>query len=297
LNKIQLTWKMDYGVPGCDTDNNSPVARAVSYLFEKGKPFSNLCMCFFRAASATLRWFGVFVQSAGDRVIYFPGFVKDFDQIQGFQGKNLRWNKSFILDHISLEKDRLKWHLTPKESKDHSRDRLGSPRTLMLGKNRVLWLGISVADAHVLRVVKRETKIVFDSPPGDSIRRSEIFRKAQEGAKFPIVSPNTEHLIPLEARFLHFGIIVGPKGFENYSGGELGFPYGSPCLVKPLPEELSKLPIRSHRLELSNNTDIQITVCYLPGRLKLPVAITSPSEPSVTLNTQILPDGGTPPVA
>lgn len=178
MDKIQLTWKMDYGMPGCDSDSDNPVSRAVRHLFKEGKPFSNLCMCFFKDTSATLRWFGVFVQSAGDKVIYFPGFAKDFGQIQGFQGKNLRWNKSLAFDHISLEKDRLKWHVTSKESKDHLR----GPRTLMLDRNRVLWCGISLADAHVLRVVKRETKIVFDSPPGDSIRRSEIFRKAQEGA-------------------------------------------------------------------------------------------------------------------
>lgn len=290
MDKIQLTWEMDYGVPGCDTDSNSPLARAVSQLFKEGKPFSNLCVCFFKDTSATLRWFGVFVQSAGDKVVYFPGFVKDFGQIQGFQGKNLHWNKSFAFDHMSLEKDRLKWHLTSRGSKDH----LGSPRTLMLDKNRVLWCGISVADVQVLRIVKRETKIVSDSPLGDSNRRWEIFRKAREGAKFPILSLNDEHLTPFEEGFLHFGIIVGPKGFENYSGGEFGFPYGSPCLVKPLPEEFSKLPIRSHRLELSNNTDIQITVCYLSGRLKLPVAITSPSQPSMTLNTHALPNGGAP---
>jgi len=290
LDKIQLSWEMDGGVPGCDTDSNSPLARAVSQLFKEGKPFSNLCMCFFKDTSATLRWLGVFVQSAGDKVIYFPGFIKDFDQIQGFQGKNLQWNKSFAFDHISLEKDRSKWHLTSSEYEEH----LGSPRTLMLDKNRVLWLGISVADADVLRIVKQETKIVSDSPPGDSNRRLETFRKAREGAKFAIVSLNDEHLTPFEEGFLHFGIIVGPKGFENYSGGEFGFPYGSPCLVKPLPEEFSKLPIRSHRLELSNNTDIQITVCYLPGRLKLPVAITSPSQPSMTLNTHVLPNGGAP---
>jgi len=116
---------MDHGVPGCDTDSNSPLARAVSQLFKEGKPFSNLCMCFFKDISATLRWFGVFVQSTGDKAIYFPGFVKDFNQIQGFQGKNLKWNKSFAFDHISLEKDRLKWHLTSRESKDH----LGRPGT------------------------------------------------------------------------------------------------------------------------------------------------------------------------
>ena len=272
---------MDYGEPSCDTSTSNPIARAISQLFKEGKPFSNLCMCLFKDTSAKLRWLGVFVQSAGNRVIYFPGFINDFDQIQGFQGKSLQWHQAFDFDHISLEQDRSKWHVTSRYFKGH----LGSPKTLSLDKNRVLWLGISVADAHVMRLVKQETKIVVDSPPSDSRRRYEVFHKAREGAKFPIVSLNEEHRIPFDEWFLHFGLIVGPKGFEPYLAGELGFPHGSPYLVQPLPKKLTGLPIRSHRLELSDNTDIQIIVCCLPGRLKGPVAITGPSEPMTESNS------------
>jgi len=276
VDKIQLIWKMDYGVPGCDADTSTPLSRAISQLFKEGKPFLNLCMCFFKDTSAALRWLGVFVQSAGNRLIYFPGFINDFDQIQGFQGKSLQWHQPFDFDHISLEKDHCKWHITSRHSGSH----LGSPRTLPLDENRVLWLGISVTNAHVMRLVKQETKIVVDPPTSDSRRRYEIFHKARKGVKFPIVSLNEECPISFDEWFLHFGLIVGPKGFRLYLGGELGFPYGSPYLDQPLPGELSGLPIRHHRLELSDDTDIQITVCCLPGRLKIPVVITCPSEPN-----------------
>lgn len=281
MDTIQLTWKMGYGAPGCDIDPSTPIARAINQLFKEGKPFFNLCMCLFKDSSSTLRWFGVFVQSAGNRIIYFPGFTDDFDQIQGFQGKSLQWHQSFDFDHISLDKDRSKWHVTSRHSKGH----LGSPRTLPLDRSRVLWLGISVAHPHVMRPVKQETKIVVNSPPNDSRRRYEVFRKAREGAKFPIISLNEEHPIPFNEWFLHFGLIVGPKGLKPYLGGEFGFPLGSPYLETPLPEELTGLPIRSHKLELSDNTDIQIVACCLPGRLKVPVAITGPSEPYTLLNT------------
>lgn len=284
MDRIQLIWKMDYGAPVCDVSTSNPLARAISQLFEEGKPFSNLCMCFFNDPSATLRWLGVFVQSAGNRVLYFPGFINEFDQIQGFQGKSLQWHQSFDFDHISLEKDRTKWHVTSKHYKDH----LGSPRTLPLDKNRVLWLGISVADAHAMRIVKQETKIIVDSPPNDSQRRYEVFRKAREEAKFPIVSLNEEHPNLFSEWFLHFGLIVGPKDFEDYSGGELGFPHGSPFLLTPLPEKLTEFPVRSHRLKLSENTDIQIIVCCLPGRLNVPVSITGQSETNTVLDSDAL---------
>ena len=281
LDTIQLIWKMGYGAPGCDTDVGSPIARATNQLFKEGKPFSNLCMCFFKDTSATLRWFGVFVQSAGNRIVFFPGFAHDFDQIQGIHGNSLQWHQSFDFDHISLEKDRSKWHVTSTFSKRH----LGSPRTLPLDRTRVLWFGISIAAPHVMRHVKQETKIVVNTPPSDSRRIYEVFRKARESVKFPIVSLNEDHPIPFSEWFLHFGLIVGPKGFQPYLGGELGFPFGSPCLIRPLPEKLIGLPIRSHKLELSDNNDIQIVVCCLPGRLKIPVAITGTSESYTALNT------------
>lgn len=211
----------------------------------------------------------------------FPGFINNFDQIQGFHGKDLRWHKPFDFDHISLEKNRSTWHVTSKHRKDH----LGGPRTLSLGQSRVLWLGISVADAHMMRIVKQETKIVSDSPPSDSQRRLKAFFKAREGAKFPIVSINNDNPIQFNEWFLHFCLIVGPKNFSFYQGGELGFPHGSPYLATSFPEELTALPLRSHRLELSDKIDIQITVCCLPGKLKTPVTITSPSKPSTALNS------------
>lgn len=278
--QIQLIWKMDYGIPGCDTDASTPLARAVTQLFKEGKPFSNLCMCFLKDTSTTLRWFGVFVQSVGNRVIYFPSFINSFDQIQGFQGGYLKWQQPFDFDHISLEENRSKWHITSKYSKDH----LGSPRTLPLDRNRVLWLGVSVANAHVMPIVKQETKIIVGSPLSDSQHRCEVFRKAREGSRFPIISQNEDCPINFNEFFLHFGLIVGPKGFEDYLGSELGFPYRSPYLVTPFPEKLTALPLRSHRLELSDNTDIQITVCCLPGRLKVPFTITSPSELNTAFN-------------
>lgn len=270
MDQVRLTWTMDYGTPGCDTCDRTPLARAIRQLFETGKPFSNLCMCFFNDPSGTLRWLGVFVLSAGGKVIFFPGFINNFDCIKGYHGASQQWNKSFDFDHVSLEKDHSKWHVTSNHSEDH----LGSPKTLPLDKERFLWFGLSVASLEVMRVVKTETKLIFDTPASDVQRRYEIFRKAREGVEFPIVSLNDDSQIPSDEWFLHFGFIVGPKGFEPYPGRELGFPYGSPFLVDPLPDKLPDLPIRSHRIELSDEMELQVSVCCLPGKLKVPIALT-----------------------
>ena len=152
------------------------------------------------------------------------------------------------------------------------------PTDVSLGKDRVLWFGMSLFGPAVLRVVHEETRITCVAPPGDSKRRWEVFRNARDGAQFPIVALNDEHPISDERGFMHVGLIVGPKGFEHYSGTELGFPHESPFLADPLPSELNRLPLRSHRLELSDNLDIQITSCILPGQINVPVTLTSPSR-------------------
>lgn len=83
--------------------------------------------------------------------------------------------------------------------------------------------------------------------------------------------------------FLYFSIFVGPTGFENYLGPEFGFPFGSPFLAAPLQNEISNLPLRSHRLALTEELDIQVTCTRLPGELNTPVTSTGPTELRMTM--------------
>jgi hypothetical protein len=228
-------------------------------------------MCFFRDARDTLRWLGVFVHSAGNRVLFFPGFADTFEAVHGFKDASLVWNQPFNFDHFTLESDFLTWHITSARSEDH----LGKPRTLDIGKDRVLWLGLSLADANVLRVVREDTQTKSDVPSSDTNRRREALVAARDSAQFPIILLNTEHSTSFQKDFLHFAFIVGPKGFEDYSGPEFDFPDKSPFLTEPFPNQLSNLPFRSHRIELSAAIDIQVTSFLLPGQLKIPVSFTS----------------------
>ena len=286
MDTINLTWKMHHGKPGIDQDPANPLSRSLNQLFKEGKPFPNLSLCFFSefnkldSASPILRWFGAFVLSTDSRIVYFPGFISNYDGIQAFEGKSLQWNQSFYFDHISLEKDFSRWHVTSPNSRTH----LGSPPTLALGDGRVLWFGMSVANPLVMRKVMREISVTTLAPATDAERRVEVFRKAREGAMFPIVSLHPKATAYCPKGFLHFAVIVGPKGFATYEGGEIGFPIGSPFLTEPLPEKFDALPVQSHRLLLSEKIDIQITTARLPGSLKSPVAFTAQSEPNTAAN-------------
>lgn len=271
---LHLTWYMEHGSQGTDDDPSNPLSRAINRLFEYGNPFPSIALCFFGdiapilPRSTPLRWLGVFILSDGEQVIFFPGFAAPPTKLESVRGQPLRPlhnDQAFQLDHVSLEKARKQYHFTTPKSKDH----LGHWPTHPLGGERVLWCGMSVARESELREVKAETIVTAYAPRSHSRQRVEVFQQAREGAEFPWVSLHPEARSRFQEGFLHFVFIVGPKKFQPYEGHQLGFPFGSPFLSKPLlPEVLEGLPLRHHRLSLGSSIDIQIVTMWLPGTLK-----------------------------
>jgi hypothetical protein len=100
--------------PGFDDDPGNPFWRAVNRLFEGGQTFARITLCFFgdlarHTIHSSLRWLGVFILSAGERVVFFPGFAVPPTEIKLFRGQSpqlLHDDKTFQLDHLSLEKNR-----------------------------------------------------------------------------------------------------------------------------------------------------------------------------------------------
>lgn len=123
------------------------------------------------------------------------------------------------------------------------------------------------------------TLIEFKIPDSDAMRRREVFLASRDAAEFSILALPDGPLVPLPDTFFHMSVIAGPRGFETHLGTEHAFPIGSPYLASPFPTALSDFPIRIHRVNLSADTDLQITLMRVPGRLLVPVTFTS-SEPA-----------------
>jgi hypothetical protein len=284
---LKLTWYMERGSQGTDNDPDNPLSRAVNRLFEDGKPFQRIALCFLGdlaphvSGSTPVRWLGVFTLSAAGQVIFFPGFAAPPTKVESFRGQPLRPlhnDQAFQLDHLSLEKDRTQFHLTEPKSKGHLHTPAGTGiqrwPTYPLGDGRVLWCGMSVAHETALRELKAETLVISDAPPSHSRQRSDWFLQAREGAEFLWVSLHPEARGHFQEGFLHFAFIVGPQEFPPYEGNQLGFPFGSPDLSKPLlPDVLENLPVHHHRLSLGSSIDIQIVTMWLPGTLRVPFSL------------------------
>lgn len=265
--KLELTWEVDFGNPGVDNADDNPLARATDRLFRLGKPFTRLGKCFFREPAGIVRWLGIFVHSAGDRTLFFPGDAAPNAHVRAVEHKADRWNRPFQIDHLSLEPDRQSWHLTSGQSKDH----LGKLATEKLDSERTFWFGMSVAPEN-LRAVKNTTRVIVDTPASDTDRRADVFRQSREGAIFQMMTLNSDHpQIPPDG-FLHFSVIVGSPGFPTGSGQVLGLPHGGPFLSAPPSAPNERIPVRLYRLVLSESIELEITVSAHAGKLSTNVA-------------------------
>ncbi len=272
MDTLKIAWKMPGGVLGTDTTGKSPFARALRQLLEEGKPFKSLTQCFFNDGTGMPRWFGVFVHSAGDRVLFYPGLAEPVQSVQKARTGHPTTQEPLQFDHLSLERDRQTWHATSVRSKEH----VAGPPTLSLGDGRSFLFGMSVANAGTLWPVMAETEVTAKVSPSDSRRRADVIQRAREGIEFPMLSLNTDHLLPSPPAFLHFAVIVGPTGFPTYPGPEFGLPVGSPFLIGGMPEAPTSLAVRATRFSLSSALDIQITCMCLAGALSVPACFATP---------------------
>lgn len=279
LDGIELSWQLDGGLPGVDNDPDNPLSRAARSPLENGRTHLNLSLCFFNDAeegqeegNLNLRWFGAFVLSSRGRLIFFPGF--NFNPTWIEVARQVHQKRYEIqIDHITLEKNYNRWHYTSAGSEKH----LGSGLTTDLGENRFLWFGLSIAESRVLRPVRQETVFHVKVPSSDSERRTNVFMASREGAVFNIISPHKDAQKRFDTGFLHFGLIIGPPGFPEYTGPNFGIPFKSPFLKEALPSPLTNVPMRLHRISIGSTVDIEIVVFWLPGSLKEKVTFTSPS--------------------
>lgn len=270
---VELSWKNSLGREGIDSSNDSPLSRSLHKLLKGGRPFRRYSQILISKESSKvdahkylLGWLGVIVLSQANKVLFFPGFSKIGEAIKGLRGKHLNWDQRFKIDHISLEKNWNRWHLTSKDSVGH----LGSINTSSLGEKRRLWFGLSVTSQSVFQPLFKRTSTVVSIPKCDVDRRMKIFEKSRENAKFHIVEPHPQAHAKFSEGFIHMSFIIGPKNFSLYRGENHGYPTDSPFLDKGLSSRITGMPVRLHRISLSDEVDIQITFFKMPGKLNVP---------------------------
>jgi hypothetical protein len=247
-------------------------------LPDEGRPIESFSLCLYGGeeteliTNPSIRWLGVLVLSVGGRVIFFPGPSINPSWIQTTVGRHTSPKKTFMLDHASLEIERQSWHFTTSGSKKH----YSAGRTPELGEGRLLWFGMSVAGESYLRELRQETSVEFHSHPNDSQRRIEFFKQIEREAAYRFITLMDSAKSRFDKGFLHFRFVVGSKGAPLHTGDNWLLPTGAPYLETPFPVALNQLPVRFHETPLSDIYSVQITACWLPGSLSVPIVFTTP---------------------
>lgn len=271
-----FAYRFSHGQPGRDGDPANVLCRSLHFLLEEGHPQRAVTLCMMgdveTAPEEPIRWFGVFVLSEGRRVLYFPGFFQPKGRVVALSGRSQMADRPFRVDHLTLEPDLASWHLTEGPSR---RRHQSGPNTKELGKGRVLWCGMSVAKGTVFREVYRETLVAASVPGSDAERRSENFQEAALADEDQLIPPPPSNTFSGQPEFLHFALIAGPEGFPVVKGQHFMTPHNSPWVEPRLPDPLTGVYLRSHRLPIGEGLEVEIAATRLPGRLTVPVSFTS----------------------
>ena len=280
MGTIELLFNLNVGRNGQDTSPTNPLSRAYDNLLAHGRHHRAHSLCFYNAPgrrsnrTADLRWLGVFGESLGDRVILFPGFSVPIDWLETTRPNEPSDRKAFYLDHFTAEPARQRWHFTEVGRSDH----VAGGRMPTSDSGMLFWFGLSVHDEQALLPVQKSTVVRHNSPNADADRRIRILRELEESAISGYISSDIATRDSFRHSFLHFTFMVGRPSKKPYEGYERLVPAGSNYLKEPLPKIIPESNVILHRHALSNEWVVDISTVWLPGKLEVLIAFTSPAS-------------------
>jgi hypothetical protein len=265
MHSLQIEIPLDIGIDGIDTNPFNCASRAFSTLLGNGKPhkahvFSFLNFSDINVEPVPHKWFGVFVHTDGDRVLFFPGLSDSIDWIETTKQILGTKRRQFQLDHFSAEPSRQMWHLTS-SLKEH----IPGGRLKDTGQESYHWFSLSVQSWHTFSPAHKRTIIAYETPQSDTGRRLSILR-GLERPHYEVKMENVNGVTP-HPYFLHMSFILSSPSVPFYNGSEFILPIDSPYLLSPLPEVIEQFQVWRNRICLSDQWDIQVITMLLPGKL------------------------------
>jgi hypothetical protein len=278
MQTIRLELSLSVGENQVDDNPRNPVSRAFAALLGGGRPHDSQTLCFLNTSHdmhsehSKPRWLGVFIQSTGRRILFFPGLISPIDWVEKSRKGSPPIRTSIQLDHISAEPARQRWHFTGIGSGTH----LAGGRTPSNGNGSRFWFGLSIKSEESLMAVQKQTIVTHLSPPSDSDRRLAELKRLESQVTYAYVNSDTSEKGPFQPSFLHLCFVLSERSAPDFRGPEFLAPEGSPDLTPPLPNVVPDTRVRLHRIPLSKDWDIQISTVILPGSLRVPAIFTGP---------------------
>lgn len=259
MGTIKSKLSLSVGIKGTDTDPFNPLSRGLSALLAEGRPHKAHTLCFLnpsgtQAPGKDFRWLGVFIQSDGERIVFFPGLMVPIDWIEKGERGVTSEKQTFKLDHISIEPARQRWHFTTSGSREH----MPGGRTPETGQGTYFWLGLSVQSEKTFALAYRNTFVIHESPDSDAERRIRLLGDLNRFRTNGYINCDPKPGSDFGPSFLHMCFVFGLRSAPNYQGPDWLLPDGSPYLEIPLPADMPGVRVRLNRMPLvEENTHLK----------------------------------------
>lgn len=246
---------------------NIALFRPFRQLVEEGKPIGTINYIFYKEKVAHYV-LGSLCCSPGTRILFFPGIRDRVVRWITKQGENLPvLAKDIIVDHLTLDSNLKKGHITVRTSDDKSKiqKKVSNFVIKRVAEDAVFWFAMSIKDASLLEVLSKRITFLFSSPAGDANRRMHEILKARESAIFHIVSLIRD-VKSAKGEFLHFRVFLGGDdctSFKNFwalpKPHIKGLRYERRASIRAHPVTVANLPhkvwvlVSKHGGELSND--------------------------------------------
>ena len=250
---------------GKNNNQTSTLLRVFEKLKTSGKKIGNIKHTFYRGDNNVLFTLGSFVTTK-KHILFFPG--TNGLQITKVQLDHTNISSKMTLDHISLERNLRRYHITTIE-KEIGGQKLPGQNTKKIRNSLFQWLVLGVASETILEKTPKKTIITLQSAYLEELkrRRNEIM-SSREKAVFNVLSLNH---YPEKDHYLNFEIFVSSEKLSKYPNIDK-FYASTGCSNYKGPQDIGRS--RIHRLRLLGfNGDVYIRLTKMQGILDHDCAI------------------------
>ncbi len=185
-----------------------------------------------------------------------------------------------LIDHITLEKDFVRWDATILTAQGDKATKFPSQRTRQVEKNLIFWFALCIRTPSILEMAPATLTLgPFAVVSSDSKRRAESALMAREGAVFVITQLHENETLSNDA-FVTFEIWVDLRALKEQH--DVVVPIAPPAVTKQLilPKQLL---YRAHDVKIPGLRDrFGVNVYKLVGTLEQEAVFCGDARPSVS---------------
>ena len=178
-----LVFKFPFGSKKIlNSNSDSNLFKPLDNIINEGKPIEKLVYVLYHEAKDEIYFLGTFIKTS-KRILFFPALV--FSKIEISNGNQLETPMN--LNHLTLEENLIKWHITTDEKKIDKNIKFNSYQIYEINQDNHLWFVMCLQSENTLENLPGKLEILLDCPSSSELkRRFDIIENSRKNSEFPI---------------------------------------------------------------------------------------------------------------